>query len=254
MQLNTSLTERNYTAKIWFLTLLFGFSIASPALGRTSQAGEPARRQNSCETPLIAAIRQQEIAVALKIIDSGADLNARACSQREGATALIEATQFNEIPVIARLLVRGADPNETAGRNESPLQTAAFYCKEEVAVMLLSHGAIVNASDLDGDTALMASSQNCPDGSLSALLIRSGAEIDHRAKDGSTALTTASFYGNEDTVHVLVAAGADLTAENGERETALVIARDREVGRKPSHDRIYQFLSRVGALKPPPRT
>lgn len=47
---------------------------------------------------------------------------------------------------------------------------------------------------------------------------------------------------------MLVAAGADPMAKTKSGETALTIARDRDVGRKPSHDRIYQFLLEVTRL------
>ena len=68
-----------------------------------------------------------------------------------------------------------------------------------------------------------------------------------RAKDGNTALISASFSGNEKGVRRLVAAGANLNATDDEGETALSIARDRKVGRKKAHDRIYAFL--VGASR-----
>jgi hypothetical protein len=88
----------------------------------------------------------------------------------------------------------------------------------------------------------------CPDGGIAALLIRLGAEVNLKAKDGNTALVVAAFRGNEYAVQTLVAAGADLMATTSEGETALMIARDRQVGRKESHDRIYQYLLTVSSL------
>ena len=83
---------------------------------------------------------------------------------------------------------------------------------------------------------------------MAALLLKLGAKVNLTARNGHTALTTAAFEGNEHVVHVLVAAGADLNAKTKDGDTALTIARDRDVGRKSSHDRIYEFLLEVSRL------
>jgi ankyrin repeat protein len=106
----------------------------------------------------------------------------------------------------------------------------------------------IDSVDKDGYSALMWSTQNCTNGGFAAVLLRSGAKVNLKAKDGDTALTVAAFYGNEDAVHVLVAAGADLTAQVEGDGTALAIARDRDASRKSSHDRIYTFLLKVTRL------
>jgi Ankyrin repeats (many copies) len=63
-----------------------------------------------------------------------------------------------------------------------------------------------------------------------------------RSSTGDTALTMAADRGNEFAVRELVAAGAELGCKNEEGLTALQIARDRAVGHKPEHDRIFAFL------------
>jgi len=93
----------------------------------------------------------------------------------------------------------------------------------------------------------MWSTQNCEDGAMASVLLRYGAKVNLSTRRGDTALTVAAFYGNEDAVHVLVSAGADVNAKTDEG-TALDIARDRQVGRKSSHDRIYTFLLEVTRL------
>jgi len=44
-------------------------------------------------------------------------------------------------------------------------------------------------------------------------------------------------------VRPLVIAGADVNLQNKEGQTAITIARDKQTGRIPAHDRIYAFLS-----------
>jgi ankyrin repeat protein len=219
------------------LLLVFCF----PSISR-SQTSEKSWRE--CDTPLLAAIHDRDSVKAVDLIRSGVDLNAKPC----GVTALFEAIVYGYTKVVEELLAKGADPNGLDNVDASPLSAAAFYCREEVLPMLITHGANIDSVDRDGYTALMGSTQNCSDGAFAAVLLRFGAKVNLKAKDGATALNTAAFYGNEDAVHVLVAAGADLAATWGDEGTALDIARDRDVGRKSSHDRIYSFLLEVGRL------
>jgi len=155
---------------------------------------------------------------------------------------------YSEAEFVEKLVLSGAGVNVTDSGGWSPLMTASWYCRRQIVPFLLEHGAEVNAVDAEGYSALMHSVQNCPDGTTAALLLRWGAKINAQAtKYQDTALTVAAFYGNEHAVHVLVAAGADLNAKTYRRETALTIARDRDVGRKESHDRIYHFLVEASA-------
>ena len=82
----------------------------------------------------------------------------------------------------------------------------------------------------------------CTKGKIVGILLEYGAAVNVIDHDGDSALTIAAFYGDERAVKELVAAGADLNVRTGEGETALTIARDRRIGRKKSHDRIYAFL------------
>jgi len=211
----------------------------------TKTAAKPATLQEpKCkDTPLLAAIHDRDEVVALRFIGEGAELDAKPC----GATALGEAIVLDEMQVIEELLRKRADPNVGDSRNTPPLMDAAFYCREKVVPLLLTRGAKIDAVDFDGYSALMWSTQNCRDGAMASVLLRYGAKVNLRTKDGTTALIAAAFFGNEDAVHVLVSAGAELNSKTDEG-TALTIARDREVGRRSSHDRIYNFLLEVSRL------
>jgi uncharacterized protein len=178
---------------------------------------------------------------AKKLIDSGVDLDTKVC----GTTALIESIALGRSEITERLVLAGANPNALGGTDDSPLMIASWYCRREIIPLLLAHGAEVNAVDVHGYSPLMDSAQNCQNVEVLALLLRFGARISTSAKDGQTALLIATFYGNEHVVHLLVAAGGDIGAKNENGETALTIARDRDVGCKESHDRIYQFLLTV---------
>lgn len=246
--LEASTEETAYAAlpgRGWFLRFFFVLILLVPVSAVTSWAVQQKTTEKPCEMPLVDAIETRDAAKAARLIESGADLNAKDCN---GTTPLIASIAW-ELPETAeKLILAGANPNALGSNNESPLMGASWYCREDVARLLLARGAEVNAVDLHGYSALIDSVENCPDGSLTALLLRSGAYVNLRTKDGRTALIVAAFDGNEHAVHVLAAAGADLDAKDEDGETALSIARDREVGRKESHDRIYQFLLQANRL------
>ena len=207
-------------------------------------SAQTVRSSRACDTPLIAAIHEKDMPKIESITKSNASLDERACG--EGETALTEAIA-EDTSVIPRIIISaGASVNISDNNGVTPLMYAAWYCREELVPLLLEKGAEVNAVDSDGTTALMQSVQNCPHGGTAALLLRAGAKINLSSKAGDTALTIASFYGNEHAVEVLVANGADLNQTTREGKNALMIARDRSVGRTKSHERIYQFLLEAG--------
>jgi ankyrin repeat protein len=234
-----------FCVRLTRLTLCVAAAVLSGSLFPLALCGRPiAVQEPRCiDTPLLAAIHKRDPAVAIQVIQDRAELNAKPC----GVTALAEAIVEDQTEVVEELLSKGASPNVLDSRNTSPLMAAAFYCRENFVPLLLKHGAKIDSPDIDGYSALMWSTQNCKNGTMVSVLLRYGAKVNLRTQDGSTALSVAAFYGNEDAVHVLVAAGADINA--GRRgETALTIARDRDVGRRSSHDRIYAFLLEVSRL------
>jgi hypothetical protein len=204
--------------------------------------------QDTCLTPLISAIKRHDVIRANAIADSGVDLDAHSCRDEGATTALIETVVFDEKELARRLLLKGADANVSDGAGVSALMFAAWHCRTEIASDLIAHGAQINGTDANGYTPLMHSVQNCRNGTITALLLRFGANPNSGAKDGSTALTTAAFYANEEAVRLLIGAGADLLTKTQSGETALMIARDRHVARTSSHDRIYELLVQVSEL------
>jgi ankyrin repeat protein len=206
---------------------------------QTNKPQEPA-----CFDPLLRAIHDGNESEIDKIIASKPDLDKKSCS--DGATPLTKAIGLGLPDIAKKLILAGARPNVVAdGSGSSPLMGSAWGCSEDLVVMLLDRGANVNLTDSDGYSALMFSAAKCMDGRIVALLIRAGAQVNQGSKTGRTALIDAAGRGNEVVVMELIAAGADLDAKTARGETALTAARDLEVGRKPSHDRIYELLRQV---------
>lgn len=197
--------------------------------------------REACESPLLRAIYKRDFPSTQKLIDSRTDIDFRGCEL--GMTPLVESIAANLPDVAKALIIAGADPSlATLQEGISPLMAAAWYCREELVSLLLQRGAAVNAKNKEGETALFSAADRCHDGRIVSKLLASAAEVNLRAKYGDTPLTLAAFSGNETAVRLLVAAGADISATNVDGETALQIARDRRIGRKESHDKVYSFL------------
>ena len=178
------------------------------------------------------------------------DANARDRDGR-GNSALICAVWSVDVPMVRLLIKNGADPN-VGNSNWTPLMTAAWAMgsatrrskKDVVAILkiLLAKGAIVNARDRAGQTALTLAAAVGDVASLRVLL-RAGAYIHTRDKKGNGALMGAIQHHNSDTIKFLLEQGVNPNARNKEGKTVLAYAKECEA------DEIVQLLVQYGARK-----
>jgi len=196
---------------------------------------------SACDTSLSKAIGDRDPQRAQQIISSGFRVSEQVCG--EGETALIQSIAAGMTQLAADLIAAGANVNLADHKGISPLMYAAWYCEEDVLSFLLISGAKVNAIDSGGSSALMYASQKCDNAYLLTKLLKAKADVNAKAKDGSTALTLAVSKGAECAVRLLVLAGADVNLKTADGQTAITIARDKQAGRTPAHDRIYTFLT-----------
>jgi ankyrin repeat protein len=118
-------------------------------------APQPVRAAPSASAPppsLHGLIAKGEYDAALKMLDSGADLEAK--EPGVGASPLHYAVMKGTLVVVNQLLARGADVNSRTKSGTTPLHTAALYNRYEVAEALLARGADVNAKSVSGATPL----------------------------------------------------------------------------------------------------
>lgn len=101
---------------------------------------------------LQGAIAKGDYATALKMIEGGADIEAK--DPGAGATALHYAVMKGDMPLIALLVQRGADVNSRTKSGTTPLHTAVLYGRYEVAEYLIEKGALVDAKSASGATPL----------------------------------------------------------------------------------------------------
>ena len=110
-------------------------------------------------------------------------------------------------------------------------------------VMLLAAGTSPNQSDNGYIPLMEALGRTKASEGLAGLLVKSGADVNVRDKQGKTVLMEAlPPYGSEATVELLVKAGADVNARDEQGKTVLDIAREDDSGPE-----CEKFLMNAGA-------
>lgn len=105
------------------------------------------------------------------------------------------------------LLNSGVNINATDEDGETALMDAADDRNSEVLKLLIANGANVNLADEDGETALMKAADEGRSENVK-LLIQAGANINAIDEDGETALDKAIDERNREVIHILQSAGA----------------------------------------------
>jgi uncharacterized protein len=205
-------------------------------------------------TPLLGAIALNHTSAAELLIAAGANIHA---IDRHGRTPLHLATLENNTVLVSSLLARGAasDLNIISAQGYTPLLSAAHGGLEDLALRLITAGADVNCTDLDGELtplhhaaqgghvrlvqmllAAGASIQRTPvnpllfaaDGGhhlLAELLISAGAEVNTLdPRMNVTPLHQAVKQNHAQVVRVLLAHGALASIVDGEGKTPIQIA------------------------------
>ena len=178
-------------------------------------------------TPLGTALQLGHEEVAALLIEHGADLNALGVQGKVGgdtvsATPLLLAATKGLQRSIKLLLERGADANTKCENEFTPLGTALAQYHEEVAALLIEHGADVNALGLEkkvgGDTVSSTPLQLAAMAGFSKLvklLIEHGADVNTKCESKGkifTPLGTALGHCHEEVSALLMEHGADVNA------------------------------------------
>ena len=116
---------KRFSGMVIALLLLAGLSQLQPLLPRTVRAGDQ-RGAKAIAPELIAAIRDADVHAVRKLIENGADVNAR---DAEGNTPLILASFYASPICVALLLEKGADANAVNEAGVTALIRAARAMK-----------------------------------------------------------------------------------------------------------------------------
>ena len=170
------------------------------------QYGADMRTKNNMDdTPLMYAAAFGDTPTIRLLLNKGIDINT---VNKAGMTALSFAIKHENVPAVLSLLENGANANLPDGTGSIPFSYAAIL-DPVIAVAVLNKTTDVNTVDGDGNTLLMWTVFNEHDSpNLIRLLLKRGALVNKKAKDGSTALSWALKKGNTETVEILKNAGA----------------------------------------------
>ena len=178
------------------------------------------------QTGLYIASSRGYANVVRSLIDRGADVNAECeywGGDDLVQWTPLHIAIYEGHPDIALLLLKsGADPEARSSQNQTPLCVASFCGHADVARSLIDHGADVNAEckywKWDGYEAVQWTSlhtaiyEDHPD--IALLLLESGADPEARSSKNQTPLCVASFCGHVDVARSLIDCGADLNAKS----------------------------------------
>ena len=145
----------------------------------------------------------------------------------EGFTALHYAAFYGYMEIADLLLTKNADVNAKTGKGETPLHFAASYGHKDIAELLLSNKANINVRDGIGCTPLYYYAATNGRIEEVRMLLAAKADVNAATLRGYTALSGAASYGREDIVRLLIDNGANVNAADFDGGTPLYWARIR---------------------------
>ena len=166
-------------------------------------------------TPLM--LRGHADDTARFLLDKGADTSIR---DAKGQTVLHRAVSQNSIRLVRLLIERRVDVNVLDANGDPALH---FLRSREMAGLLFSVGAKVDAQGAEGRTALHAAALR-GEADVAKVLIERGARLNQADRNGNSPLHLATARGNPFMLDALVKAGADPKARNREGKTSFDLA------------------------------
>jgi len=137
---------------------------------------------------------------------------------------LADAAKKSDKAEVRALLQQHLDVNATAVDGDTALHWAAYWDDLETARLLLDSGANVNTANRYGVTPLSLAATN-GSAPMIDLLLKAKADPNGALPGGETPLMTAARTGKVDALKSLLASGADVKAKDDERgQTALMWA------------------------------
>ncbi len=166
------------------------------------------------------AASEGHIDLARRLLDGGADAN-----DQSAGMALGGAAYDGHLDMMELLVDRGADVNAvdrgSGGSGGTALHVATRARQLEAVRLLLKAGANVNVRNKDGITPLMNALE---EKDIVFLLIAGRADLNARTDDGVTALMLAAARHLTDMIQPLVNLGADINARSDRGWTPLMYA------------------------------
>lgn len=209
----------------------------------------PSPEQASLNFDLFDAVRKGDLNQIKKLIDSGADPNARnEHDETPLMVAMLVKTNYDCVNTVDLFVLNGADVNlkrrgTGSATGHSALSYAANDGRNNCIQSLLDHGAVVNVEDISGMTPLIDAIHN-RHLDTAKLLISRGASLDP-SSNGISPLLMASMRGPTEMVEMLIDKGADIHIKyQGQTLISLV----KSSGQRDK-DKIIQLLRQKGVVE-----
>jgi ankyrin repeat protein len=141
----------------------------------------------------------------------------------QSSSPLADAAEKKDRAKLADLLKQGVEVNASQVDGMTALHWAAYHDDQEATKFLIRAGANVKTANRYGVTPL---SLACTNGNteIVELLLKAGADPHTTLRGGETALMTAARTGRTGPVKALLARGADVNAKDRKSQTALMWA------------------------------
>ena len=181
-------------------------------------------------SPYVAAMTG-DIGALKKYLEQGMDVDAKKSDRHQ--TLLQIAAGAGQKPTVEYLLCAGADLNACSWENLTPTALHAAVKNEhrEIAALLLARGAKVKAID---SSLLRRNWQTNPlhwatSPEIAKLLLDAGADINAEDGNNSTPLHLSASRDDRSMVQYLIERGANIASRNKEGQTPLNVAPNREI-------------------------
>jgi ankyrin repeat protein len=155
----------------------------------------------------------------------------------------------SDIESVKDLISKGVDVNYIGGfHNDSALHRCAIHQCYDTMKLLIKNGADVNIRDKEGNTPLMfaARYRENENTEILKLLIDNGADMDIQNKDRNTALILTTVFDLIDNAKYLIKAGADVTIIGNDDKTFIDYVKTDE-NFHYSLTKIYDWLNTLEA-------
>jgi ankyrin repeat protein len=167
-----------------------------------ADGADPNARDESGASPLDEAVWQGSVEIAKLLLDGGAKLNEP--ETKTGATPLNEAVFKGHIDVVRLLLARGADASVRDHAGFLPVENALREHQLEVMLLLLAQ----RGKDENLLNHLLEQAIRKGQDDTVTVLLDAGASVNARFASGFTALYDAALNGDDQIVSLLVSRGA----------------------------------------------
>ena len=147
--------------------------------------------------------------------------------------SFFQAAREGNIETVKQHIAAGTDVNAAGGYAErTPLHEAAYNGHKEIAELLISNGADVNAKDKDSWIPMhMAAIYSGGHKQIIELMIAEGVDVNAKGRGGATALQGAASRGHIKIVEFLIGKGANVNTKATRRGYTLT-ALDTVLNRK----------------------